>query len=101
MNDPTPLRTGVERLLRHLRAPPADHLRGIFERWPELVGPGAADHSRPLALEGSTLVVAVSDSAWASHFRWAEGEILDRLAARLGGGGVDGLRVVVRPLDDG
>jgi len=95
--DPVPLRAGVERLLQHLDAPAADTVRAVFERWDEVVGPGMAEHTRPVSVEEGCLVIAVDDPAWASHLRWTQDDIVSRLSQALESDEIVRIRSVVRP----
>lgn len=94
--DPAPLRTGLDRVLAGLGAPPADALEAVFARWHELAGLPLADHGVPRAVEDGTLVVVVDDPAWATEWRYRQGEVLRRLDAALGPGVVDRVEVRVR-----
>ncbi len=62
-----------------LRAPSVDVLDTVFNRWAEIVGEDVAAHSRPLSIDGETLVIVASDPTWASELRWLENEVLSRL----------------------
>lgn len=68
----------------------------VFGRWDETVGESIARHTRPLRLEGRTLVVAVDQPAWATQLRALAPGILERLGAATGEM-IDHLEVVVRP----
>jgi predicted nucleic acid-binding Zn ribbon protein len=88
----------LDRVLDALGAPPADALGSVFERWDELVGPPLADHGRPAALDDGVLVVRVAEPAWATEWRYRQGEVLRRLDERLGAGVVARIDVrVSRP----
>lgn len=63
-----------------LRAPPVDVLDSVFTKWPEIVGDDVAAHSRPLSIDGHTLIIAAEDSTWASELRWLENEVISRVA---------------------
>ena len=78
--DPQRLGRALDRLMGTLRAPSVDVLDSVFTRWPEIVGEGVAAHSRPLSIDGGTLVVTVDDANWASELRWLENEVLARVA---------------------
>ena len=95
-DEPTPLGPVLDRLLAGLGAPPADALNALFERWPELAGPELASHATPAALDGATLVVAVTDPLWATEIRYRQGEVLRRCDETLGVGVIDRLEVRVR-----
>jgi predicted nucleic acid-binding Zn ribbon protein len=62
-----------------LRAPSVDVLDTVFNQWAEIVGEDVAAHSRPLSIDGETLVIVASDPTWASELRWLENEVLARL----------------------
>jgi len=74
------LGSALDRLMGTLRAPSVDVLDSVFTKWPEIVGDEVAAHSRPLSIEGHTLVVRVDDANWASELRWLENEVLSRVA---------------------
>ncbi|MGI9602166.1 MAG: DciA family protein [Acidimicrobiales bacterium] len=96
MNDPVPIREGVERLLRHLDAPRADTVQSIFEHWATLVGPGIAEHTRPVSVDEGCLVIAVDDPAWASHLQWSQDDLVTGLNEVLGADQITRIRAVVR-----
>ena len=94
--DPTAIGAPLDRLLDRLGAPPADALGALFERWDELVGTPLADHGRPAALDDGVLVVRVAEPAWATEWRYRQGEVLRRLDEHLGAGVVARIDVRVR-----
>ena len=63
-----------------MRAPSVDVLQGVFGRWPEIVGPDVAEHTRPVSIDGDELVIAATDPSWASEVRWLEKQLLERIA---------------------
>ena len=77
-DEAVPVAQAIERLLGALDAPSGDLLATVFGRWDEVVGTAAAQHCRPLAVEGDRLVVAASDPVWASELRWLAASIIDR-----------------------
>lgn len=83
---------GLNRLLGTLGAPPADVLAALTEHWPAIAGDDLAEGSRPVRLVHRRLVVEVDDPARATRLRLEEGELLARLAARLGEGRVRSVR---------
>ncbi len=91
--EPRPLAGSLERLLNHLGAPKARTVVDVFDRWPELVGAEIAKHTKPVSFADNRLVIAASDAAWASQLRWAETELLVRLAQTLGDGEVQSLDI--------
>jgi predicted nucleic acid-binding Zn ribbon protein len=77
-------------------APSSDVTRSIFADWSEIVGAQLAAHARPHALRERTLVVAVSDPAWATQLRFLEVDLLGRIAAATGSDEVTAIEVRVR-----
>lgn len=69
----------------------------LVNRWPELVGPTLAAHSRPLRLSSGNLTVAVDQPAWATEIRWFEADLRARVEQALGPGVVERLTVTVKP----
>lgn len=94
---PAPLRTGLDRVVRRLGGPSADVASGVFGRWEEVVGETVAANSRPVAVRGTTLVIAVTDPAWATQLRFLEADLLARLTEELGATSIDSIEVRVRP----
>lgn len=63
-------------------------VRGVFARWPELVGPEIGAHSTPETLVDGTLVVRTDSTAWATQLKLLAGSVVKRLNAELGDGTV-------------
>ena len=59
----------------------ADPLHRISATWPQIVGANVAKHSEPLALNGSTLLVATRSSAWSQQLQLLSPTILRGIAA--------------------
>jgi predicted nucleic acid-binding Zn ribbon protein len=95
--DPVPMRASLDRIVRHLGGASADTTTRIFNRWSQLVGDAVAAQSRPVAIKDSTLVVAVSDPAWATQLRFLERDLVERLREELGEEIIDSIEVRVRP----
>lgn len=91
---PVPLRESLERLFHNLGAPPVSVVTRLQERWPDLVGPTLADHTRPVELVDGVLTVACTDGAWAAQLQWMEAQITARFDEVFGPGRLE--RVVVR-----
>jgi len=87
----------LDRVVRRLGGPSAEVTTGIFSRWKELVGEAVAANSRPVAMRETTLVVAVSDPAWATQLRFLESDLVARLQAELGVDAIESIEVKVRP----
>lgn len=80
-------------MLRGLGAPEASGVSLVFDRWDEVVGEGMAARTHPLRLEGGTLVLAVDEPAIATHVRFLEAQLLDRLSELLGPGRVTAIEL--------
>ena len=87
----------LDRVLRSLGAPEADTIQQVFERWHEVVGTTLAERTRPIGIDGATLTLAVDEPAVASHVKFLEPQMLERLAELLGPGRVTALHLKVRP----
>lgn len=93
--DPTPLKHSLERVIGALGGPGVDAIVTIHSRWDEIVGVEVAELSRPVSIDDGVLRVRVSGAAWASHLRWAEPEIIDRLRDMVGAGVVTSMAISV------
>lgn len=89
---PRHITDGLNRLLGGLGSPSADVVVALVEHWSAVAGPTLAAHSRPARLVHRRLTVDVDDPAWAAQVRLAEGELVARLAERLGQGKVQFIR---------
>ena len=94
---PQPLASVLDRVLGGLGGASVDAVVLVYERWADVVGEEVAPRTRPLSIEGDLLRVGADDAAWASHLRWAEKEVLDRLEALLGSRQITRLVVRVAP----
>ncbi len=79
-----PLTALVPRVLEDLGLDAAARVVQIAERWQDAVGPEISTHSRPLALRGETLELAVESSVWSQQLKLREPEILAGLRRVLG-----------------
>ncbi|MBW3537042.1 MAG: DUF721 domain-containing protein [Actinobacteria bacterium] len=94
---PEALSTALDRLSRRLGGPSSAVLRTIFGRWEEMVGPSVATHVKPVALRGTTLVVAADAPAWATQMSWLGQDLARRLNEDLGASVVTSIETRVRP----
>lgn len=69
-------------------------VRGVFARWPELVGPEIGAHSTPETLTEGTLVVRTDSTAWATQLKLLAPSVVKRLNAELGDGTVTVVEVL-------
>lgn len=106
--EPTPLAEGLDRVLRSLGVGVPDGPAGasidvvttVFDRWGELVGEHLVDHVRPLAVQGTTLVVVVTEPAWASQLRWLAPDLCATADHLIAPGAITTVEVRVRPEPD-
>jgi predicted nucleic acid-binding Zn ribbon protein len=78
--DPQAVGDALERVLRGLGMPGAKGITTVFDDWPSVVGNTAAARTRPVAIDGGTLVVATDEPGVASQLRYLEPQLLARLA---------------------
>jgi predicted nucleic acid-binding Zn ribbon protein len=93
--EPRRVGEGLDRVAASLGVPDAAVLPAVFGGWEELVGARVAAHARPLSLRAGVLAVAVDEPAWATQLRFLEGDLLGRLAERVGSGKVARIEVRV------
>ena len=92
-NDPIPLSSSLDAVVKSLRGPSRAAVGGVFGRWGEAVGEQIAAHVQPVKLDGGTLVVEVDDPAWATQVKFLAATIIERLHSVVG---VEVTRVEVR-----
>ena len=69
------------------------NLHLVLSRWPELVGPTNAEHSRPVKYQGTVLTVRTKATVWATSLRTIAPQLVAELNRRLGEGTVT--RVII------
>ena len=52
----------------------------VFDRWGEVVGDAMAARTQPVRIDGDTLVVRCDEPAIATHIRYLQVELIERLA---------------------
>jgi len=77
-----PVRLGdtIDRVLGRLGSPSRAGVEVVFERWDEVVGDAMAARTRPVSIDGETLVVSCDDPALTTHVRFLEPQLVARLA---------------------
>ncbi|MEU7895355.1 DUF721 domain-containing protein [Nonomuraea sp. NPDC049152] len=66
---------------------------GVFGRWPEIVGPDLAAHTKPEHFEDGEVVIAADSTAWATQVRLLARTLIRRLNEELGEGTVKKVKV--------
>jgi len=95
--EPKQVGEGLDRLARSLSGVGAQPLATVFTEWQVVVGETLAAHCRPLALDGTRLVIGVDEPAWATQVRFLETELLARLEEVVTGTPVRSIEVRVAP----
>jgi predicted nucleic acid-binding Zn ribbon protein len=93
--EPQGLGSVLEDLFRQRPWRPGMTLGQLARRWSLVVGERLAQESAPVSLEGGTLVVRASSSAWAAQLRFLRAEVVDGANRAIGAGSVRQLSVVV------
>ncbi|WP_372734303.1 DUF721 domain-containing protein [Nocardioides sp.] len=92
--DPQLLGAMVERLVGEQGWDLELRMRGVFARWPELVGAEVAAHTNPETFTDGKLVVRTDSTAWATQLKLLTPTILVRLNEELGHGTVTLIEVL-------
>jgi predicted nucleic acid-binding Zn ribbon protein len=83
-SEPERLDRTLDQLVRQLGWGPHHATVGVIGDWDRIVGPAIAAHAQAVSSDGTTLMVAVDDPAWATQLRWLERQLLERLASEAG-----------------
>jgi hypothetical protein len=78
---PAPARVGqvLDRTLRTMGTPSVAGVEVIFERWDDVVGGAMAGRTHPLRIDGDALIVSCDEPAIATHVRFLQAELIERL----------------------
>jgi len=81
-----PVRLGdtIDRVLGRMGTPSRAGVEVVFDRWDEVVGEAMAARTRPVAIDGDTLVVSCDEPALTTHVRFLEPQLVARLAELAG-----------------
>jgi hypothetical protein len=74
----------IDRVLGRLGSPSRAGIEVVFDRWDEVVGEAMAARTRPVAIDGETLVVSCAEPALTTHVRFLEPQLVARLAELAG-----------------
>ncbi|MCT7661277.1 DUF721 family protein [Mycobacterium deserti] len=66
----------------------------VFGRWQTVVGDQIASHATPTALDEGVLTVSAESTAWATQLRMVQAQLLAKIAAAVGDGVVNKLKIV-------
>jgi predicted nucleic acid-binding Zn ribbon protein len=86
--DPAPLSDAIDGLVTETGWEFAVATGSVFGRWPQIVGPELAAHTRPDGLADGELVVSADSTAWATQLRLLAADLVRRLNEELGDGAV-------------
>jgi predicted nucleic acid-binding Zn ribbon protein len=66
----------------------------VFGRWTSVVGEGIAEHATPTGLKDGVLTISAESTAWATQLRMVQAQVLAKIAAAVGDGVVESLKIV-------
>jgi predicted nucleic acid-binding Zn ribbon protein len=69
----------------------------LRELWPQIVGPGVAENTRPVGLAGRTLEISAADPVWAGQLKDLEDPIVRSVNRFWGRRVVERIRARLRP----
>lgn len=92
--DPQTLSAEVDRIIGDRGWALDLKIRGVFARWPELVGDEIGAHSTPESLVDGVLVVRAHSTAWATQLKLLVTTLVRRLNEELGDGTVTVVEVL-------
>ncbi|MBS44547.1 MAG: hypothetical protein CMH83_15555 [Nocardioides sp.] len=92
--DPRLLSGEIERLVGNRGWELDLRVRGVFARWPDLVGDEVAGHCTPETFADGRLVVRAGSTAWATQLKLLVPDLLRRLNEELGHGTVTVIEVL-------
>ena len=81
MKAPRRLDSALDSVLDRLGLAQAVEQHGVFREWEERLGPEIARAAHPHRVDGDTLIVRVTTSAWLNELSLRQGELLRRLNA--------------------
>jgi predicted nucleic acid-binding Zn ribbon protein len=92
--DPTAFGPAIRELLAARGWQERAAVGGVFGRWPQIVGPELAEHTKPETFEDGILVIAADSASWATQVRLLAANLVKRLNEDLGHGTVQRVKVV-------
>lgn len=95
MGDLTSFGSSLDELFRRLGIPDPTVMNRVVEDWDGLAGPPWAGRSKPLFIQGKTLIVEASAPSVVAFLRYAVNDLIATLGTHLGAGVID--QIEVRP----
>ena len=95
VGEPKPLDASLDALMSKLAGASLSSTEVIFDRWPEVIGSGLAQFTKPSRIDAGCLYISVDDAAFGNEVRWMEQTIIERVVALAGSCPVDRVRAVV------
>jgi predicted nucleic acid-binding Zn ribbon protein len=93
-SDPTAFGPAIRELMAARGWQERAAVGGVFGRWPQIVGPELAEHTKPETFEDGILVIAADSASWATQVRLLASNLVKRLNEDLGHGTVKRVKVV-------
>ncbi|MEJ7743502.1 MAG: DciA family protein [Nocardioidaceae bacterium] len=84
--DPALLGASVDKLVNESGWTTDVAVRGVFARWPRIVGDEVAGHCTPQSFEEGKLIVGTDSTAWATQLKLLAPTVVRRLNEELGHG---------------
>jgi hypothetical protein len=95
-DEPMALRDAVAAVGRELGMPNPDHLANLTASWSTIVGDLLAPHTSVRSVRDNVCTVEVDGPGWATQVRYAQDQLVQRIARCCGPGVVTSIRTVVR-----
>lgn len=87
----------LELFLAQMGAPPVRTLTSLESLWPQIVGPGLADRTRPIEVIDGVLVIGCDDANWGSQIGWMDSQIKQRFAEIFEGAQIRRIQLKIGP----
>jgi predicted nucleic acid-binding Zn ribbon protein len=79
LKSPVAIAEVLEKVLKKQGIAKKIYQYGVFDAWVEIVGETIGKRSRPVKMQGDTLVVAAKNSVWANELSMMKPEILKKI----------------------
>jgi len=99
MAKPAPLGSVLKEALKASHIDVDLELYGLWELWPDTVGPLIEKNARPAAIKGKLLLVNVSSAPWIQQLQYLKQELIQKLNQALGRNAVADIRFKIGPLE--